>query len=244
MSRAKRRRAGLPNYRIVRYADDFVALVAGTQAHAEALREDVATVLAPMGLRLSAAKTKVCHIDHRGRRGVGPAPDDDGHPLSLPGRQHRHTMGKENIRISRITMSAWARGEPDAWRHARPVRRAGWGNVTPVMASTRPSPTQLIDAEHDRVRGDDGVRAQVEPTDVGDLPDQLRIGREPERLGLPGLDPVRLPRPSHPLVTELELGSQQPARPVRHREPLRWRGQRRGHHGRVIHLPRGGPERS
>jgi RNA-directed DNA polymerase len=61
--RTKRRRAGLANYRIVRYADDFVVLVAGTQAHAEALREDVAAVLAPMGLRLSEAKTKVCHID-------------------------------------------------------------------------------------------------------------------------------------------------------------------------------------
>jgi RNA-directed DNA polymerase len=61
--RTKRRRGGLPNYRIVRYADDFVVLVAGTQAHAEALRKDVAAVLAPTGLRLSEAKTKVCHID-------------------------------------------------------------------------------------------------------------------------------------------------------------------------------------
>jgi RNA-directed DNA polymerase len=61
--RTKRRRAGLANYRIVRYADDFVVLVAGTKAHAEAVREDVAAVLAPMGLRLSEAKTKVGHID-------------------------------------------------------------------------------------------------------------------------------------------------------------------------------------
>ncbi len=61
--RTKRRRAGLPNSRIVRYADDFVVLVAGTQVHADALREEVAAVLAPMGLRLSEAKTKVCHID-------------------------------------------------------------------------------------------------------------------------------------------------------------------------------------
>ena len=61
--RFKRRRAGLANYRIVRYADDFVVLVAGTKAHAEALREDVAAVLAPIGLRLSEAKTKICHID-------------------------------------------------------------------------------------------------------------------------------------------------------------------------------------
>jgi RNA-directed DNA polymerase len=61
--RTKRRRAGLPNYRIVRYADDFVVLVSGSQAHAQALRDDVAALLAPMGLRLSEAKTKVCHID-------------------------------------------------------------------------------------------------------------------------------------------------------------------------------------
>jgi len=61
--RTKRRRSGLANYRIVRYADDFVVLVAGTEAHAQALREEVAAVLAPMGLRLSEAKTRVCHID-------------------------------------------------------------------------------------------------------------------------------------------------------------------------------------
>ena len=61
--RTKRRRSGLANYRIVRYADDFVVLVAGTEAHAQALREEVAAVLSPIGLRLSEVKTKVCHID-------------------------------------------------------------------------------------------------------------------------------------------------------------------------------------
>ena len=61
--RTKRRRCGLANYRIVRYADDFVVLVAGTEAHAHAVREQVVAVLAPMGLRLSEAKTRVCHID-------------------------------------------------------------------------------------------------------------------------------------------------------------------------------------
>ena len=50
-------------YRIVRYADDFVVLVAGSRAHAEALRDEVAAVLAPMGLRLSDEKTRVAHID-------------------------------------------------------------------------------------------------------------------------------------------------------------------------------------
>jgi RNA-directed DNA polymerase len=38
-------------------------MVHGSRAHAEALREEVAAVLAPLGLRLSAAKTRVCHLD-------------------------------------------------------------------------------------------------------------------------------------------------------------------------------------
>jgi RNA-directed DNA polymerase len=60
--RAHRERGGA-TYRIVRYADDFVVMVQGSQAHAEALREEVSGVLAPLGLRLSEAKTRVCHID-------------------------------------------------------------------------------------------------------------------------------------------------------------------------------------
>jgi RNA-directed DNA polymerase len=55
--RVKHRRAGGPVMRLVRYADDFVVMVAG------ALWDEVAAVLAPMGLRLSEAKTRVCHID-------------------------------------------------------------------------------------------------------------------------------------------------------------------------------------
>ena len=60
--RSRRRVQGLPRWRIVRYADDFVVLVHGTQADAENLRADVAQVLAPMGLQLSAAKTQVAHM--------------------------------------------------------------------------------------------------------------------------------------------------------------------------------------
>jgi RNA-directed DNA polymerase len=62
-ARERRRRKGLANYRLVRYADDWVVLVAGTRADAERLREEAATVLAPMGLRLSEEKTRVCHLD-------------------------------------------------------------------------------------------------------------------------------------------------------------------------------------
>jgi RNA-directed DNA polymerase len=46
----------------VRYADDFVVLVRGDRHHVEGLREDIARVLAPLGLRLSAAKTQVVHM--------------------------------------------------------------------------------------------------------------------------------------------------------------------------------------
>jgi len=62
-ARHRRRRKGLATYRLVRYADDFVVMVNGTRAHAEGLRDEVAAVLAPMGLRLSEEKTRVCHID-------------------------------------------------------------------------------------------------------------------------------------------------------------------------------------
>ncbi|MFJ9370997.1 group II intron maturase-specific domain-containing protein [Nocardia sp. NPDC101769] len=60
--RAHRRRKGLPNWRIVRYADDFVVLVHGTGDDVERLREEIAEVLAPVGLRLSKTKTRVMHM--------------------------------------------------------------------------------------------------------------------------------------------------------------------------------------
>jgi RNA-directed DNA polymerase len=62
-TRAKHRRAGGPVMRLVRYADDFVVMVAGTRDDAEALWDEVGGVLAPIGLRLSGEKTRVCHID-------------------------------------------------------------------------------------------------------------------------------------------------------------------------------------
>ena len=61
--RAKRRRLGLPNYRLVRYADDWTIMVAGTRNDALALREEAAQVLARIGLHLSEEKTLITHID-------------------------------------------------------------------------------------------------------------------------------------------------------------------------------------
>jgi len=63
VQRQRRKRQGKANYRLVRYADDFVVLVTGQREHADQLRAEVATVLAPMGLRLSPEKTRVVHID-------------------------------------------------------------------------------------------------------------------------------------------------------------------------------------
>ncbi len=61
--RRKHRRAGRPAMRMVRYADDFVVLIAGNRDDAEALWDEVGAVLAAMGLRLSEEKTRVCHVD-------------------------------------------------------------------------------------------------------------------------------------------------------------------------------------
>jgi RNA-directed DNA polymerase len=50
-------------YGLVRYADDFVVMISGGRHHAEALKTQAAQVLAGPGLRLSAEKTTIAHID-------------------------------------------------------------------------------------------------------------------------------------------------------------------------------------
>jgi RNA-directed DNA polymerase len=61
--RQRRRRQGLPMYRHIRYADDFVVMVSGADTHAEALKVEIQAVLSTVGLRLSEEKTSVCHIN-------------------------------------------------------------------------------------------------------------------------------------------------------------------------------------
>ncbi|MBJ7599660.1 MAG: group II intron reverse transcriptase/maturase, partial [Candidatus Dormibacteraeota bacterium] len=62
--RQQRRRKGLPNYRLVRYADDFVVLVNGTRSDAEALRDQIGQMQAErLRMTLSVEKTLVTHID-------------------------------------------------------------------------------------------------------------------------------------------------------------------------------------
>jgi RNA-directed DNA polymerase len=61
--RTARRSRGLPVWRPVRYADDWVVMVSGTREHAEARQAKAEAVLAPMGSYLSQAKTQAIHIN-------------------------------------------------------------------------------------------------------------------------------------------------------------------------------------
>lgn len=61
--RDRRRRQGLGSWKLIRYADDFVIVVNGKRDHAEALLNEIAEVIAPLGLHLAADKTRVAGID-------------------------------------------------------------------------------------------------------------------------------------------------------------------------------------
>jgi RNA-directed DNA polymerase len=62
--RRRDRANGHPSYRSVRYADDFVVLVRGTEAQAHAIKEQTAEFMAEhMRLALSPEKTHITHVD-------------------------------------------------------------------------------------------------------------------------------------------------------------------------------------
>lgn len=61
-ARYRRRLKGLPNWRLVRYADDWIVLVAGTRADTERLRDEIAQIVALAGLKLSPGKTRVVRL--------------------------------------------------------------------------------------------------------------------------------------------------------------------------------------
>jgi RNA-directed DNA polymerase len=129
--RAKRRGAGEPVMKLVRYADDFVVMVAGTREDAEALRDEVSSVLAPIGLRLSEAKTRISHIDE-GFDFLG---------WRIQRRAWRSRTGKKAIytypskkslasikdKVRRLTRRARHRTLADLLRRLNPVLR-GWCN--------------------------------------------------------------------------------------------------------------------
>ena len=62
--RARDRTNGLPSYRMIRFADDFVVLVRGTEAQAHTIKEQTAKFMAEqMRLTLSPEKTAITHVD-------------------------------------------------------------------------------------------------------------------------------------------------------------------------------------
>lgn len=62
--RQYRRRTGRPNYRLVRYADDFIVRVHGTREEAETLKARIGELLAStLKMTLSVEKTHITHID-------------------------------------------------------------------------------------------------------------------------------------------------------------------------------------
>ncbi len=62
--RVRQRAKGHATYRHVRYADDFLVLVAGTRAQAEAIKQQTTEFMAEqMRLTLSPEKTHITHID-------------------------------------------------------------------------------------------------------------------------------------------------------------------------------------
>lgn len=61
--RKRRQRKGLANYRMIRYADDFVVMVRGTREQAEEIMSTLPEVLGRLGLTLSESKTRLTHID-------------------------------------------------------------------------------------------------------------------------------------------------------------------------------------
>ena len=57
-------RSGVRNWRIVRYADDFVIMTNGSRDDVLALKEQVAEVLGGLGLQLSEAKSRITPLEH------------------------------------------------------------------------------------------------------------------------------------------------------------------------------------
>lgn len=128
-TRAKYRRRGGAVMRLVRYADDFVVMIAGTRDDAEALWDEVAAVLAPMGLRLSVEKTRVVHVDdgfdflgwHIQRRSW----------RGRPGKQAVYTYPSKKAlasivdKVRTLTRRAAHRTLADLLRRLNPVLR-GW----------------------------------------------------------------------------------------------------------------------
>ena len=108
-----------------------MVLAAGQRADVEALRDEVSGVLAPMGLRLSEPKTRVCHIDEgfdflgwhiqrrpqRGRAGK----------MAIYTYPSKKSLAAIKDKVRTLTRRAKHRTLADLLRRLNPVLR-GWCN--------------------------------------------------------------------------------------------------------------------
>jgi RNA-directed DNA polymerase len=135
--RQTRRRRGEATYRLVRYADDFVILVAGERRHADALVAHTRRLITPLGLALSAEKTRVVHIDEgfeflgfaikrcRGRHG-------HRHVYTYPSKP---SLAAVKAKVKAITRTGHDQTLDQLLHRLNPVLRAG----VPISATACPS---------------------------------------------------------------------------------------------------------
>jgi RNA-directed DNA polymerase len=141
VERAKRRRHGLANYRLIRYSDDLVIMMSGNQAQAEALLPAVAAVLGSMGLRLSTEKTMITHIDE-GLDFLG---------WRIQRHRKRGQMSATSTPIRRRKRCARSRraasAEPDVAGLDGPLPARGASSDFPVPAVLSVAPGHALDSQ-------------------------------------------------------------------------------------------------
>jgi RNA-directed DNA polymerase len=131
--RQHRRRKGLPNYRLVRFADDFVVLVHGTKSDAETIRAQIGELLArQLKMTLSEDKTHITHIDdgfvflgfriQRRRRGRTRQRQDRRVVVTIPSKQ---ALAGVMHKIKQATKTGTSRSVGQVLRKINPILR-GW----------------------------------------------------------------------------------------------------------------------
>ena len=112
-------------------ATHLVVMVHGTRDDAEALWGEVAAVLAPIGLRLSEEKTKVCHIDEGfdflGWRIQRRPQRDQAGKTAIYTYPSKKSMASIKDKVRTLTRRAKHRTLADLLRRLNPVLR-GWCN--------------------------------------------------------------------------------------------------------------------
>ena len=205
--RARARAEGHPSYRMIRYADDFVVLVRGTDAQADAIKEQTAEFMREhMRLTLSPEKTAITHVDDgfdllgfrvkrapwRGKKRVA---------YTFPSQR---ALREVMHRIKTLTNRSTVNLSLDQLIHVlNPILR-GWANYYRHAASSRclrvPEPLPVVAG--DPLAAQEVPAADLETdqaTVLGAPLDQPR--RHEARLARRGSgDPISLSRPPHPLA--------------------------------------------